>query len=76
MYQESKADKRADHQLDLIYYYHYYYYYAFLGPHPWHIEVPTLGAELELELQAYTTDIATWDLSYICNLHHSSWLDP
>ena len=27
----------------------------FLGPHPWHLEVPKLGVELELQLPAYTT---------------------
>ena len=34
------------------------------------MEVPRLG-ELQLQLQAYAT--ATWDLSCICDLHHSSW---
>ena len=29
--------------------------FAFLGPHPWHAEVPRLGVESELELPAYTT---------------------
>ena len=34
------------------------------------MEAPRLGAELELQLPAYTT--ATRDLSRICDLHHSS----
>ena len=34
------------------------------------MEVPRLGAELELQLPATAT--ATQDLSCICNLHHSS----
>ena len=48
-------------------------------PHPlfWlhlrHMEVPRLGAELELQLPAYATATATWDPSLICDLHHSSW---
>ena len=42
--------------------------------HPQHIEVPRLGAELELQVLAYATAIATWDLSPICDLHHSSQL--
>ena len=46
---------------------------AFLGPHLQHMEVPRLGVELELRLPAYTTAIATKDLSHVCNLHHSSW---
>ena len=34
--------------------YYYYYYYYFSGLHPWHMEVPRLGAESELQLPAYT----------------------
>ena len=37
------------------------------------MEVPRLEAESELEPLAYATDTATWDLSHICNVHHSSW---
>ena len=36
------------------------------------MEVPSLGVELELQLPAYTTATATWDLSCVCDLHHSS----
>ena len=35
------------------------------------MEVPGLGVESNLQLQAYTTAIATPDPSCICNLHHS-----
>ena len=45
---------------------------VFLGPHPQHMEVPRLGVESELQLPAYTTATAGWDLSRICKLHHSS----
>ena len=38
-----------------------------------HMEVPRLGVELELQLQAYTTATVMQDLSHISNLHHSSW---
>ena len=38
-----------------------------------HMEVPRLGIESELQLQAYTTATVTCDLIRICNLHHSSW---
>ena len=38
----------------------------------WHVEVPRLGAKLELQLPAYTTATAIRDLSHICDLHHSS----
>ena len=43
----------------------------FLRPHLWHMEVPRLGVELELQLLAYTTASATQDLSHICDLHLS-----
>ena len=43
----------------------------FSGMYLQHFEVPRLGVEMELELMAYAT--ATWDLSRVCNLHHSSW---
>ena len=36
--------------------------FVFLGPHLWHMEVPRLGVELELQLPAYTTATATPDL--------------
>ena len=48
------------------------FFLFFLGPHPWHVELPRLGVELELQLLAYTTATATQDLSCVCDLHHSS----
>ena len=36
------------------------------------MEVPRLGFESELHLLGYTAAIATWDLSHVCDLHHSS----
>ena len=44
----------------------------FLGLHPQHVEVPRLGAELELQLPTYTMATAMLALSCVCNLHHSS----
>ena len=38
-------------------------FFVFLGPHPWHMEVPRLEVELELQLPAYTTATAMPDLS-------------
>ena len=49
------------------------FFFFSLGPHPWHMEVPRLGVELELELLVCTTATATWDLRSICDPHHSSW---
>ena len=37
------------------------------------MEVPGLGFELELQLQAYTTATAMSDLSCVCDLHCSLW---
>ena len=36
------------------------------------MEFPRLGVELEPQLLPYTTATAVWDLSHICDLHHSS----
>ena len=46
----------------------------FLGPHSWHMEVPRLGVELELQPLNYTTGTAMPDLSHVYNLdlHYSS----
>ena len=46
--------------------------FVFLGPNPQHTEVPRVGVKLELYLPAYTTAIARWDPSHVCNLYHSS----
>ena len=45
---------------------------SFLGLHMWHMEVPRLRVESELQLPAYTTATATQDLSHVCDPHHSS----
>ena len=44
-----------------------------LWTHLWHMEVPGLGVESELQLAAYTTASAMWDLSRICDLYLSLW---
>ena len=45
--------------------------FVFLGSHPWHIKVPRLRVESELQLLAYT--IAMPDPSCVRDLYHSSW---
>ena len=42
-----------------------------LGPLLWHMEIPKLGFEYELQLLAYTTATAMQDPSRICDLQHS-----
>ena len=37
-----------------------------------YMEVPRLGVQLELQLLAFATAIATPDLSRVCNIHHNS----
>ena len=48
-----------------------FFFWVFLDPQ--HMEVPKPGVKSELQLLAYTTATAIWDLSHICKLHHSSW---
>ena len=50
----------------------FFLFFFLLGPHLWYMEVPRLGVELILLLPAYTTAMATQDLSDVCNLYHSS----
>ena len=38
--------------------------FFFLALYSWHVEVPRLGVELELQLLAYATAIAMWDVSH------------
>ena len=47
-------------------------FFVILGPHLWHMEVPRLGVESELQLPPYTTAPATWDPSHVCDLYHRS----
>ena len=54
------------------FFFNLFFNFCFLGLHRWHMEVPRLRVELELQLQAYITAIAMGDLRRICNLHHSS----
>ena len=58
----------------------HFFIFAFLGPHLRHMEVPRLRVELQLQLLAYTTATATWDLSCVYDIHHTSgqcWIpDP
>ena len=51
----------------------WFFFFCFLGPSPWHMEVPRLGVQLKLQLLAYNTAIAMPDPSHICDLYHSSW---
>ena len=76
-----KAEERSrntsqDHALKLsllnlfLFFYFIFLSFVFLGPLPWHMEVPRLGVESELPLPAYTTATATWDQSHVCDLYH------
>ena len=52
--------------------YFFFFFFCFLGPHPQHMEVPRLEVQSELQLLAYSTAIATSNLSLVCDLHHST----
>ena len=56
----------------LFYLKNFFWSFVPLGLHPWHMEVPRLGVQLELLLPAYARATAMPDLSRICDLHHSS----
>ena len=45
-----------------------YLYLFFLSPYLWHVEVPRLGVELELQVPGYTTATATLGPRRICDL--------
>ena len=52
--------------------------FYFLRPHLWHMEIPRLGAESELQLLAYTTATALPNPSRVCDLCHWSqqcWIE-
>ena len=49
------------------------FFFCFLRLHPWHMDVPRLGVESELQLPSIATATATLDLSHIFNQQHSSW---
>ena len=55
-----------------VFFFCLFVFLSFLGPLLWHMEVPGLGVESELQLPAYTTAIATQDPSHVCDLCHSS----
>ena len=46
--------------------------FPILWPQPWHMELPRLGVQSELQLLSYATATATWNLSHFCDLQHSS----
>ena len=54
------------------------FYFTFLGPHLWHMGVPRLGVESELQVLAYTAATATRDPSHYLQttLHHVAAPDP
>ena len=48
------------------------FFCLFSTVHLWHMEVPGVGVELELQLLTCTTATGMSDLSHDCDLHHSS----
>ena len=64
--------REATLQTRLLDFFFFFFLFYFVGPHPWHVEVPSLGVESELQLPAYITVTATGDTRHVCDLHHSS----
>ena len=51
----------------------FFFFSVFLGPHLGHMEVPKLGIELELQLQAFAATTEMQDRSRVGDKHYSSW---
>ena len=49
----------------------WFFFFCFLGLHLWHVEIPRLGVESELQLPATAT--VSQCRSCVCDLHHSLW---
>ena len=47
-------------------------FFVFLGLHPWHMKVSSLGVESELQLLAYTTATAMQDPSHVYMEDHGN----
>ena len=52
--------------------YLFIYLFCFSGTHLWHMEIPGLGVESDLQLPAYATGIAVHDTGWVFSLHHRS----
>ena len=61
----------SEHSI-LFYFILFGFFKKYFHMHLRHMEVPKLGVESELQLLAYVIATATWDLSCVCNLNHSS----
>ena len=57
---------------DFFFFFFFDLFLLFLGLLPWHMEVPRLGVESELQPPAYSRATATRDPSCVCNLRQSS----
>ena len=64
---------RSDSVFTFYFILFYLFYFFFLRSHLWHMEIPSLGIELEPQLPAYVMATAMLDLSHTFDLHHSSW---
>ena len=60
-------------KIDSFFIFYFYFYFLLFRAEQWHMEVPRQRVKSELQLPAYTTATATWNLSCICDLHCSSW---
>ena len=63
--QRAKTSHSYKPQDALLFLVDFFLSFVFLWLHQWHMEVPRLGVELELQLQPYTTSMATPDLELL-----------
>ena len=75
-----REDKRSQSEIteavcwdQVVFFFIFYFYFCFLGPHLWHMDVPRLGVESDLQLPAYATSTRMWDPSCACSPQSSSW---
>ena len=54
-----KLNRKINNFIIIIIIIIFFFFFCFLGLHSWHMDVPKLGVELELQLLAYTTAMAT-----------------
>ena len=60
----------------IVFIFYFILFFAFKGHTCGKWRIPGQVVELELQPLAYTTAAATQDLSCVCDLHHSSCLNP
>ena len=66
----SKMNNKKEYFWSIFFFFFFFFFFfvPFLGL----LKNSLPGVEMGMHLPAYTTAIALWDLSHVCDLHHSS----